>query len=72
MSEHGQDPAERIERSTHQLEQDLERLEGHLDDAKDRLAERRADAQRLGEAEDVAGDWEDKKPGRPLGDDAAE
>ena len=70
MTEHGQDPAEHIERSTQQLEQDLERLEGHLDEAKDRLAERQADAQRLQEGEDVAGDWEGERPDRPLGDDA--
>jgi hypothetical protein len=74
MTEHGQDPGDRIERSADQLEQDLERLEGHIDDAKDHLKERQADAQRLQEAEDVAGDWEEKRPDpqRPQGDDAAD
>lgn len=70
MSE--QDPAEDIERSTRQLEEDLDRLEGHIDEAKDRLAERRADAERLEEGKDVAGDWEGEAPDRPQGDDAAQ
>lgn len=74
MSEHGRDPAEHIERSTHQLEHDLERLEDHIDEAKGHLAERQADAQRLEQVEDVAGDWEEKRPDphRPQGDDPAE
>ncbi len=72
MTEHGQDPGEHIERTTDQLEEDLERLEGHIDEAKDHLADRQADAQRLQEGEDVAGDWEDERPDRPMGDDAAE
>jgi peptidoglycan hydrolase CwlO-like protein len=72
MTQQGDDPAEHIERSTQQLEQDLDRLEHHIDDAKDRLKERQADAERLERGEDVAGDWEDKKPDRPGGDDAAD
>jgi septal ring factor EnvC (AmiA/AmiB activator) len=74
MSEQGEDPAERIERSTQQLEQDLDRLEHHIDDAKDQLKERQADAERLERAEDVAGDWEEKRPDpdRPQGDDPAD
>ena len=70
MSDQPRDPGEDMERSTHQLEQDLDRLEGHIDDAKDRLKARAEDAEGPGEAEDVAGDWEDQAPDRPLGDDA--
>jgi hypothetical protein len=67
------DPGERIERSTHELEEDLDRLEGHLDDAKGHLEERRREAQGPGEeAEEVAGDWHDEAPRRPMGDDAVE
>jgi hypothetical protein len=69
MSEHPRDPDEQLERSGDQLEEDLHRLEGHLDEAKDRLKDRIEDAQGPGEAEDVAGDWEDQAPDRPLGDD---
>jgi archaellum component FlaC len=74
MTEHGQDPGERIEHSADQLEQDLERLEGHIDDAKDHLKERQAEAERLEQVEDVAGDWEEKRPDphKPQGDDPAE
>ena len=42
---------------------------GPLDDAKDHRG-RAQDAQGLGEAEEVAGDWEDEAPDRPGGDDA--
>jgi predicted nuclease with TOPRIM domain len=70
MTEQGPDPGERIEHSADQLEEDLHRLEGRLDDAKDRLKERQEDAEGSGEAEKVAGDWEDTAPDRPLGDDA--
>jgi predicted nuclease with TOPRIM domain len=70
MTEQGPDPGERIEHSADQLDEDLHRLEGRLDDAKDRLKERQEDAEGPGEAEEVAGDWEDTAPDRPLGDDA--
>ena len=70
MSEQARDPGNQIEHSAHQLEEDLDRLEGHLDDAKERLKERAEDAQGPGPAEEVAGDWEDQAPDRPLGDDA--
>jgi len=69
MTEHGPDPGDQIERSADQLEEDLDRLEGRLDDAKGRLKERQEDAQGAGAAEEVAGDWEDEAPSRPLGDD---
>jgi len=69
MTEHGRDPDEELQRSANQLEQDLERLEGRLDDAKDQLKDRAEDAQGPGEAEEVAGDWEDEAPDRPGGDD---
>ena len=74
MSEQGQDPGERIENSADQLEQDLDRLEHHLDDAKDHLKDRQADAERLEQVEDIAGDWEEKRPDphRPQGDDPAD
>ena len=70
MSEQARDPGEKIERSADQLEEDLGRLEDHLDDAKDQLKDRMEDAQGPGEAEKVAGDWEDEAPDKPLGDDA--
>jgi hypothetical protein len=70
MSDEPRDPGEGIERSTHQLEQDLDRLEGRIDEAKDHLKDRVEDAQGPGEAEEVAGDWEDQAPDRPLCDDA--
>ena len=69
MTEHGRDPGEQIQRSADQLEQDLHRLEDHLDEAKDHLKERQADAERLEQVEDVAGDWEEQSgrdPHRPL------
>jgi hypothetical protein len=69
MSEQGRDPGEELEHSADQLEQDLDRLEHHLDDAKGRLKDRAEDAHGPGEADDVAGDWEDEAPDRPLGDD---
>ena len=70
MSEQAPDPGEKIERSADQLEEDLGRLEGHLDEAKDHLKDRMEDAQGPGVAEEVAGDWEDEAPDKPLGDDA--
>jgi hypothetical protein len=83
MTEHGQDPGgahadegggSGIEHSADQLEQDRHRLEDHLDDAKDHLKERQADAERLEQVEDVAGDWEEKRPDphHPQGDGPAE
>jgi hypothetical protein len=71
MTEHGNDPGEQIERSADELEEDLARLEGRLDDAKGRLKDRQEDAEGPGEAKEVAGDWEDEAPNRPLGDDPA-
>ena len=70
MSEHARDPGEQIERSADELEQDLERLERHVDEAKDRLKDRVEDARGPGEAEKVTGDWEGEAPDQPLGDDA--
>jgi hypothetical protein len=70
MSEQARDPGAKIERSADQLEEELERLEGDLDHAKERLKERVEDAQGPGAAEEVAGDWSDQAPDRPLGDDA--
>jgi hypothetical protein len=70
MSEQRRDPAGEIEQSAEQLQDDLDRLEARLEQAKDQLKERREDAQGPGEAQDVAGDWEEQAPDRPLGDDA--
>jgi hypothetical protein len=70
MTEQGQDPGERIERSAEQLEEDLDHLEHRLDDAKDQLKDRQEDAQGPDQAEKVAGDWEGGAPDRQLGDDA--
>jgi hypothetical protein len=70
MTEHDPDPGEQIKHSADELEEDLTRLEGRLDDAKGRLKDRQEDAQGPGEAQKVAGDWEDEAPNRPLGDDA--
>jgi hypothetical protein len=64
------DPAQQIERQADQLEQDLGRLEDHLDDAKTQLKARQEDARGAGDADEVAGDWEGQAPDRPLGDDA--
>ena len=49
MSEHGHDPGEELEHSANQLEEDLERLEGRLDEAKDHLKDRAQDTQGPGE-----------------------
>jgi hypothetical protein len=70
MSDQPRDPGEDIERSTHQLEEDLDRLESHIGEAKDHLKDRVEDAKGPGEGEEVAGDWEEQAPDRPLGDDA--
>jgi hypothetical protein len=70
MTEQGSDPGEQIEHQADNLEEDLGRLEGRIDDARDRLKERQEDAEGTGPAEAVAGDWEGEAPGRPLGDDA--
>ena len=69
MSEHARDPGEQIERSADQLEEDLSRLEEHLDEAKSQLRDRAEDAHGPGVGEEVAGDYEDTAPDRPLGDD---
>jgi prefoldin subunit 5 len=53
------DPQEALERTADELEERTERLSEHLDEARDKLEERAAEARRLGEAEDVAGDWQD-------------
>ncbi len=52
------DPEKAIERDADELEQRVERLGEHIDEAKDHLEQRAKDAQRLGQAEDVAGDWD--------------
>jgi hypothetical protein len=53
------DPAEDLERQTDELEARTQRLGEHLDEAKEKLEDRAAEAQRLGEAEDVVGDFHD-------------
>jgi hypothetical protein len=64
------DPEKAIERDTENLEQDLDRLGDHIDEAKSQAAQRakEADPTEGGEA-DVAGDWEDEAPDQPAGDD---
>ena len=69
MTEQGQDPDARLEHSAGELQDDIERLEDHIGEAKDHLADRREEAQGPDGAEEVAGDWEDEAPERPMGDD---
>jgi hypothetical protein len=52
------DPEQAIEHDAAELEERVQRLDGQLDDARQRLEERAREAQRLGEADDVAGDWQ--------------
>jgi hypothetical protein len=51
------DPEQALERQADELEERVERLGGDIDEAKDRLKDRAAEAEHLGQAEDVAGDW---------------
>jgi hypothetical protein len=60
------DPEQAIERDAENLEQDLDRLGDHIDEAKGRLAER---AKEAGNTDAVAGDWEDTEPDDVIGDD---
>jgi hypothetical protein len=64
------DPGQQIEHQAGALEEDLDRLESRIDDAKGRLKDRQEDAQGAGAAENVAGDWEETAPDKPIGDDA--
>jgi predicted nucleic acid-binding Zn-ribbon protein len=51
------DPAQAIEHDAGELEERVEKLSAHIDDAKARLEDRAAEAQDLEEAKDVAGDF---------------
>lgn len=53
MSEHPDDPGERIERDADNLEHDLDRLEDHLDDARSGLKDRQEEAEGPGAADDA-------------------
>jgi hypothetical protein len=55
------DPARAIEHDADELEERVGRLEQHIDESRSRLQERAAEAQHLGEAEDLVGDWEGKE-----------
>jgi len=52
------DPEKAIERDADELEKRVERLGEHIDEAKDHLKQRTKEAEHLGRAEDVAGDWD--------------
>jgi hypothetical protein len=52
------DPEQAIERDADELEERVARLDGQIDEAREKLEARAKEAKRLGEAEDVAGDWE--------------
>ena len=65
------DPERALERLGDELEERKQRLDDQLDEARLRLAERAADARHLGEAEGLAGNWEDAGESDPThpGDD---
>ena len=52
------DPAEQLERQADELAARTERLGEHLDEAREKLEDRASEAQRLGEAEDLVGDFQ--------------
>jgi len=52
------DPGQAIEHDADELEERVEKLSAHIDDARERLEDRVAEAQELGEAQDVVGDFE--------------
>ena len=52
------DPEAAIEHDLAELEERVDRLGDEIDGAKDHLRERAAEAQRLSEGGDVAGDWD--------------
>jgi hypothetical protein len=60
------DAEPRPERISEELDERLDRLDGHIDDAKAKARERReeADASRV-----VAGDWHEERPAPTGGDD---
>ena len=51
------DPGQAIEHEADELEERVEKLSAHIDDARERLEDRVAEAQELGEAKDVVGDF---------------
>jgi HPt (histidine-containing phosphotransfer) domain-containing protein len=59
-------PAERLQHDADELEDRLERLGDHLEEAEELAAERRRE---LEATEAVAGDWRDTKPSPAGGDD---
>jgi septal ring factor EnvC (AmiA/AmiB activator) len=62
----GREAEEQLEHSADELEHRIDRLDEHIDDAKQKAAQRRAEADATRQ---VAGDWEDTEPDRPGGDD---
>jgi hypothetical protein len=62
----GRDAEQQLEHTADELEHRIGRLDDHIDDAKEKAAERREEAEAT---QQVAGDWEDTKPDQPGGDD---
>lgn len=62
----GRQAEKQLERSADELEHRIGKLDAHIDDARQKAAERREESEA---SQKVAGDWEDTKPDRPGGDD---
>jgi hypothetical protein len=54
-----EDPERALRDAGDELEERIEHLSEHLEEAHERLDERREEARRLGEAEDIVGDFRD-------------
>jgi hypothetical protein len=61
----GEEIEDRLEHGADEMDHELHRLEDHLDEARDRAADRRKEAS----PDAVTGDFEDTAPDRPGGDD---
>jgi hypothetical protein len=62
-----EEAAQTGQRDVDEMDERLERLDGHIDEAK---TSAQAVADEGGPAEEVAGDYEDVAPDEPIGDDA--
>jgi|tagenome__1003787_1003787.scaffolds.fasta_scaffold20756943_2 hypothetical protein len=61
----GEDIEQRLEHEAADMDERLDKLGEHLEDAQAKAQDRRKEA----DPESVTGDWEDTEPGRPGGDD---